>query len=210
MTGADIAPIDLASMLAARLCHDFVNPAGSVVNGLDILAASPDGDLAREAMEMIDEGARRLLALIEFSRAAFGAGDEAFAAGRLETLALGVFAPLRPTLDWAVETPTLSGPAARTLLNFAGMAADALALGGVARAWSELRDGKTFLGVDGIGPRATLHPEVLAGLTGAARSEGLGGRWARARFVHATVAEGGGEAGVTTGEAAITFWANFP
>jgi len=207
-----IAPPDptaLASAIAARLCHDFVGPAGSTVAGLDILADSPSEDLRGAAMEMIDDGARRLLALIEFSRVAFGAAEEVFDTGTLETLARDMFAPRRPTLDWAVETRTLDGPAARTLLNLVGIAADALAVGGTARAWSELRGGKTFLGVDAIGPRAKLYPEVLGGLTGEARGDGPGGRWAQACFVHATVAAAGGETGATAGEAGITFWATF-
>ncbi|MDQ2859898.1 MAG: histidine phosphotransferase family protein [Pseudomonadota bacterium] len=66
------------------------------------------------------------------------------------------------------------------------------------------------MGVEAVGPRARLHPEVLAGLNGAARGEGPGGRWAQARFVHAIVAAAGGEVGARTGEAGITFWATLP
>jgi len=203
-------PADLASALAARLCHDFVGPAGSAVAGLDILAGSPDADLRGAAMEMIEESARRLLALIVFSRTAFGAGDEVFDAGALETLARGVFAGQRPALDWSVEAPALGGPAARTLLNLSQIAADALAVGGTARAWANLRGGKTLLGIDAIGSRARLHPEVSAGLKGEARGEGPAGRWAQARFVHATVAAAGGEVTATPSEAGIAFTAVLP
>ena len=210
MTDADIAPIDLASMLAARLCHDFVNPAGSVVNGLDILAGSPAGDMRLAAMEMIDGGARRLLALIEFSRVAFGAGDEIFATRALETLARGSFSDLRPTLEWSVEAPVLAGPAARTLLNLVRMAADCLALGGGARAWGASRDGKIHLGVDAVGPRAKLHSEVLGGLKGEERREGLSGRWAPAYFVHALVARAGGEVAAEVNDAGVAFRAILP
>jgi len=210
MSSNPVSQSDLASALAARLCHDFVGPAGSAVAGLDILAASPAEDMRGAAMEMIDDSARRLLALIVFSRVAYGAGDEVFDAGALETLARGVFAGLRPTLEWAVEAPALGGAAARTLLNLVQIAADALAVGGVARAWAEVRDGKTCLGVDATGPRARLHPEVLAGLSGEARGEGPRGRWAQARFVHAIVGPVGGEVGARTGEDEITFWAIFP
>lgn len=208
VTSSDAA--DLASALAARLCHDFVGPAGSAVAGLDILAGSPDADLRGAAMEMIEESARRLLALIVFSRAAFGTGDEVFDAGALETLARGVFAGRRPTLDWSVEAPTLGGPAARTLLNLVRIAADALAVGGMARVRAEVRGGRTHLGIDAIGPRARLHPEVLAGLTGEARGEGPAGRWAQARFVHAMVAAAGGEVAAKPGEAGIAFTAVLP
>lgn len=210
MTDANIAPIDLASRLAARLCHDFVNPAGSVVNGLDILAASPTGEMRRAAMEMIDGGARRLLTLIEFSRVAFGDGDEEFAAGALEALARRCFSDLRPTLDWTVEVSTLAGPAARILLNLAWVAGESLAFGGIARAWGISRGGKIHLGVDAVGPRAKLHPEVLNGLKGEGRGEGLSGRWAPAYFVHALVTRAGGEAAAEINSAGIAFSAILP
>ena len=208
MTEADIAPIDLASMLAARLCHDFVNPAGSIVNGLDIRAASPD--MAGAAMEMIDGGARRLLALIEFSRVAFGAGEETFGVDALETLARGVFIDARPTLDWSVEAPALGGAAARTLLNLVRIAADSLALGGIARARATMRGGGVALRIDAIDPRARLYPEVLGGLGGEGRGEGLSGRWAPAYFVHALVTRAGGEVTAEAGPAGVAFTATLP
>ena len=81
MSSNPVSQSDLASALAARLCHDFVGPAGSAVAGLDILAASPAEDMRGAAMEMIDDSARRLLALIVFSRVAYGAGEHAAGQG---------------------------------------------------------------------------------------------------------------------------------
>ncbi|MEO8925612.1 MAG: histidine phosphotransferase family protein [Caulobacteraceae bacterium] len=201
---------ELAARLAARLCHDFVGPAGAVVSGLDLWAGSEAEDLRGAALEMVDAGARRLLAAIAFSRAAYGVGDEVFDSGALGALARGVFADLRPTLEWAVTAPALPGPAARTLLNLVQMAADALALGGTARAWAEPRGGKTHLGVEAVGPRAKTHPEVLAGLGGEGRGEGLSGRWVQAYFVHAMVAAAGGKVAVQPSEAGIAFTAILP
>jgi histidine phosphotransferase ChpT len=210
MSEPDIAPIDLASMLAARLCHDFINPAGSIVNGLDLLAGSPAGDVAGAAMEMIDGGARRLLALIAFSRVAFGAGEEMFGKDSLEALARGVFIDARPTLEWSVEIPALGGAAARTLLGLVRIAADSLALGGVARARAASRGGAVDLRLDALDPRAKLHPEVLRGIGGEARGEGLSGRWAPAYFVHALVARASGAVTVEVNADGIAFTATLP
>ena len=207
---AALAHEELAARLAARLCHDFVGPAGGIVSGLDLLAGAPAAEVKGAALELVDAGARKLLALITFSRAAFGVGGEIFDTGALEALARGLFSDLRPTLDWSVEATSLAGPAARTLLNLVQIAADALALGGVARAWAAPRAGKIHLGVDAVGPRARLHREVLNGLKGEPRGEGLSGRWVQAYFVHAVVATAGGEVVCAEGEAGVRFTASLP
>src|SRR5450432_328390 len=157
---------DVASKLAMRLCHDFTGPAGAIVSGLDMLASAPSVNIKGAAQEMIDTSGRKLLALVTFSRVALGLGDEVFDTGALEDLAGGLFIDLRPTLEWSVEASSLAGPAARTLLNLVQIAADALALGGVARAWASPRGGKIHLGVDALGSRAKVHPEMLEGLRG--------------------------------------------
>jgi histidine phosphotransferase ChpT len=201
---------ELASKLAMRLCHDFAGPAGAIVSGLDMLAGAPSVGLKGAAEEMIDTSGRKLLALVTFSRVAFGMGDEVFDTGALEDLAGGVFSELRPTLDWSVEAPALAGPAARTLLNLVQIAADALALGGVARAWAAPRGGKIHLGVDALGARAKAHPEMLGGLRGEALREGLSGRWVQAYFVHVMVAAAGGEVTGEVSETGIRFKAVLP
>jgi histidine phosphotransferase ChpT len=210
MSGATLAHQELASRLAARLCHDFVGPASAVVSGLDVLAGAAAGDLRAAALEMVDTGARKMLALITFSRVAFGLGNEVFETGALQALAGGLFSDLRPTLDWSVEATSLRGPAARALLNLVEMAADAVAMGGVARAWAAPHGGKIQLGVDAIGPRTRMHPEVLDGLRGEPIGEGLSGRWVQAYFVHVMVAAAGGEVTAVTNEAGIRFTATLP
>lgn len=210
MSDPRAAHLELASRLAARLCHDFVGPAGGIVSGLDMLAGAPPGELRDAALEMVDVGARKLLALITFSRVAFGRGDEGFDTGALEGLARGLFSDLRPSLDWSVEARSLAGPAARTLLNLVQIAADAVAVGGNARAWAGLSGRTVHLGVDALGPRAKLLPQVHSGLKGEPPGEGLSGRWAQAYFVYSTVAAAGGEVGAQAGEAQISFTATFP
>jgi histidine phosphotransferase ChpT len=201
---------ELASKLAMRLCHDFAGPAGAIVSGLDMLAGAPSAELKGAAAEMIDISGRKLLALVTFSRVAFGMGDEVFDTGALEALAGGLFSDLRPTLDWSVEALALAGPAARTLLNLVQIAAETLALGGVARAWVAPLGGEIHLGVEALGARAKAHPETLGGLRGEAPREGLSGRWVQAYFVHTMVAAAGGEVTAEVGEAGISFTATLP
>jgi histidine phosphotransferase ChpT len=163
-----ISADELATRLAARMIHDFMSPASGIVSGLDLLEDPSAKDMQAEAMDLIAGSARKLVDLLTFSRAAFGAyaGSGAFDAGELETLALGVFAQVRPQLEWAVELAQVDRPAGRALLNLAQLAAGALAVGGVARVSVSRAGGRTVVTVDAVGSRARLHPEVAAGLAG--------------------------------------------
>ena len=44
-TSAEAAPSQLASFLAAKLCHDFASPAGAVINGLDMMRDPDNQDM---------------------------------------------------------------------------------------------------------------------------------------------------------------------
>lgn len=201
---------ELAARLAARLCHDLIGPANAIVLGLDLLAQSDAGEMRDEALEAAAAGARTLTDLLTFSRAAFGVGEERFATAKLEILARGVFADLRPRLEWTVEAPALDAAAGRALLNLVQIAAGAIAVGGVVRARARCDVRRTVVAVDAIGPRAELYPEVVAGLKGEAFGEGLGGRWAQARYLHALVDAAGGGVAARVHEAGILFEAVLP
>ncbi len=98
----DVQGPDFAAMLAARLCHDFISPASAIVSGLDLLEDPSAQDMRDDAMNLIASSARKLADLLQFTRVAFGASASAenFDSRELEKLAQGVFAHVRPTLDW--------------------------------------------------------------------------------------------------------------
>jgi histidine phosphotransferase ChpT len=203
---------DLAAKLAARLCHDFMSPASGIVSGLDLLDDPSAKDMQDEAMGLIASSARKLVDQLTFARVAFGAyaSADVFDSRELEALAQGVFAHVRPTLDWAVEPPQLGKPAARALLNLIQLAAGALAVGGVARATAKVDDGRVALLIEAAGPRARLHEEVIAGLKGQPLGEGLSGRWVQAYYLHALVKAAGGMVAAEAGEDRVTFSALVP
>ena len=62
----------LAELLAARLCHDFAGPLGSLAGALEIAADDPDG--AGEALAIASESASALAGRVRLYRAAWG-GD---------------------------------------------------------------------------------------------------------------------------------------
>src|SRR5262249_46814999 len=196
-----ISADELAAKLAARLCHDFMSPASGIVSGLDLLDDPSAKDMRDEAMDLIAASARKLVDHLTFARVAFGAyaSAEAFDARELEGLARGVFAHVRPDMEWAVELEQLPKSAARALLNLAQIAAGALATGGVARIAAVADGGWITVSVEATGPKVRLHGDIADGLAGKPMSEGLAGRWVQAYYLHALLKSAGGEVTVEPG-----------
>jgi histidine phosphotransferase ChpT len=182
--------LNLAARLAARLCHDFISPASAIVSGLDLIDDPEQQDMREEAMVLIASSARKLAALLSFSRIAFGgsAASESFDVRELEKLTRDVFDHARAELAWSVQRPSLGKPAARALLNLAQIGAAALPVGGQAAVGAtQGPQGDLLLTLDALGPRARLRPEAIDGLQGRPFGEGLGGQWVQAYFLRAVV-----------------------
>ena len=203
---------DLAAQLAGRLCHDFISPASAINSGLDLLDDPTAADMREEAMNLIAGSARKLVALLAFSRVAFGASATAedFSAEELRTLVQGVYAHVRAELDWAVTPPTLNKPCARALLNIAQIAASAFPSGGVVRLSAEPDSEGVAVEALATGTRSRLRPEVATGLRGEALTEGLGGPWVQAYYLHALVERAGGRLDFDAGEGQLRITARLP
>jgi len=208
----DIGGPDFAALVAARLCHDFISPASAIVSGLDLLEDPSAQDMREDAMSLISSSARKLADLLQFTRVAFGASASAenFDSRELEKLAQGVFAHVRPTMEWAIAPSSMNKASARAILNIAQIAASALPAGGKATLRAVVADGRVAITADAVGPRARLRPEVLAGLKGEALAEGLGGPWVQAAYLHALVRAAGGQVGVELGEDKVSLAAWVP
>jgi histidine phosphotransferase ChpT len=210
---SDPNPADLAALLAGRLCHDFISPASAIASGLDLLEDPTAQDMRDDAMNLITQSSKKLVDLLAFSRVAFGssAAAEQFDSRDLEVLAQGVFAHVRPDLEWAVEPDSLNKPAARALLNLAQVAAGALPTGGVARVRVVATEDRIAITVDATGNRARLRPEVVGGLKGEPLGEGeLGGHWVQAFYLHSLLKAAGGQVAAEVAEDRVTLAAWVP
>jgi histidine phosphotransferase ChpT len=203
---------ELAAQLAGRLCHDFISPASAINSGLDLLEDPTAQDMRDDALNLITSSARKLVALLAFSRVAFGASSTAenFDARELETMTQGIYAHVRPELEWAVEVPILNKPAARTLLNIAQIAAGCLPTGGKVRLSVVERDGEIHIDAEARGARARVRPEVVTGLSGQPLSEGLGGQWVQSYYLATLVEAAGGKLGYEVGEELVRLRAKVP
>jgi histidine phosphotransferase ChpT len=208
----EVSAPELAAQLAGRLCHDFISPASAITSGLDLLEDPSAQDMREEAIGLIASSARKLVALLAFSRVAFGTSSTAenFDPRELETLTRGVYAHVRPDLDWAVDLPVLNKPAARTLLNIAQIAAGCLPTGGVVRLTAAADGATVAVEAEARGPRARVRPEVVTGLSGQPLTEGLGGQWVQSYYLHSLVEAAGGRLGYEVGEELVRLRARVP
>lgn len=203
---------EVAAYLAARMCHDFISPASAIVSGLDLLEDPGAQDMREDAMNLIAGSARKLADLLAFTRVAFGASAsaETFDARELHRLTQGVFNHMRANLEWQVEPAGVNKLAARTLLNLAQMAGQALPTGGTTKVRAVTEGQSVAIAVEAHGPRARLRPEVLAGLQGEPLGEGMHGHWVQAFYVHLFLADAGGRVFADINDERLVFAATLP
>jgi len=188
-------PLDFASLLCSRLCHDLMSPIGALNNGIELLADETDPEMRDKCLELLAESARASANKLKFFRLAFGAAGgfgEEVDTHEAEIALEGLFGPERRIeLGWAVSEEKLPRDAVKLLLNLAMLAGDALVRGGRLDVGAELQGNEVELAVRGEGPRILLDPALRNmlenGATGAVEA-----RTAGAWLAHSLVAEAGG------------------
>jgi histidine phosphotransferase ChpT len=210
-----ISPVDFASLLCSRLCHDLLSPVGALNNGLELLADETDPEMRARCMELLSESARVSANKLKFFRLAFGAAGgfgERVDAREAQVAIQGLLGDnKRLTLDWVIERTELTKSAIKVLLNLSMIAGDALVRGGRLTIGAEDNDGLTEIVLHAEGPRVVLDPELRETLVGGGASEAITPRAAAAYLVHAIAAEAGGSVVVSEGEdGSILFGATLP
>ena len=190
-------PIDLASLLCSRLCHDLMSPVGALSNGIELLADEQDPDMREKCLELLADSARASANKLKFFRLAFGAaggfGDRIDAREARQALE-GLFgAEKRIELNWLVDDEKLPKGAVKLLLNLALIAGDALVRGGRLDVGAESSGGAIELGIRAEGPRILLDPALREMLSrGNAGGGEMEPRVAGAFLAHALATEAGG------------------
>lgn len=211
-TGLPTDSAELATHIAAKLCHDFVSPAGAIMSGLDLLNDPSAQDMRDDALGLITDSATKLIALIHYCRIAFGAAtsSERFTGEALKGVIEGMIKGGRATMDWRISEADFAKPVARALSNLAYLTVGALPSGGVATIASR-REGDLLI-ITGLaeGNRARLKPEAVVGLSGQKLVEGLSGQWVQPYWLWLNVKEAGGLLTVVAEEGRVAIEARFP
>ena len=204
---------ELAAFIAGKLCHDFISPAGAIMSGLDLLEDPTAQDMRDDAMSLIRQSARKMVAHVHFARVAFGAAttSEQFVSAELRGLVAGLSEGGRASLDWRIsDGETFTKAQSRILINLAWMTLGALPTGGMAAITIRREDDRMLLIGSAEGARARLKPEALTGLKGERLTEGLAGQWVQPYWLWLAVNESGGRLDVACDEGRVGLIARIP
>lgn len=204
-----MTPIDFASLLCSRLCHDLLSPVGALNNGLELLADETDPEMRARCVELLSDSAKASANKLKFFRLAFGAAGgfgEAVDTREARAAIEGLYgADGRIAVGWLIEEPTLAKSSIKALLNLTLIAGDALVRGGRLDIAAEVVGGRTDIAVRAEGPRILLDPELRTALVGQTLDGGLTPRAAAAWLVNRLAIESGGKAQVSDGEGFLLF-----
>ena len=188
-------PVDFASLLCSRLCHDLMSPVGALNNGIELLADETDPELREKCLELLADSARASANKLKFFRLAFGAAGgfgEEIDTREAEVALEGLFgAERRIELGWVVSDEKLPKDAVKLLLNLAMLAGDALVRGGRLDVGAETQGEQIELAVRAEGPRILLDPALRETLENGASGRNEP-RAAGAWLAHSLVAHRGG------------------
>jgi histidine phosphotransferase ChpT len=188
-------PVDLASLLCSRLCHDLMSPVGALNNGIELLADETDPEMRDKCLALLADSARASANKLKFFRLAFGAGGgfgEQVDTHEAKAAIEGLFGDGKLELGWVVSDDKLPKGAVKLLLNLAMLAGDALVRGGRLDVGAETRDGEIEIAVRAEGPRILLDPALRETLATGGSGGTVEPRAAGAWLAHALAAEAGG------------------
>jgi histidine phosphotransferase ChpT len=172
--------IELASLVASRVCHDVINPVGAISNGIEILESESDASMREHAIALIANSAKQASAKLKLCRLAYGsmgsAGDH-FSLGEARDALEGYLRDSKTRLDWRAPAMIVPKDTAKLALNLAMAALETIPRGGVLTVTAE----ETALGLtlmaSAEGPSPRLNEDVRSALTGEVPFGELNGRY---------------------------------
>lgn len=180
-------PIDLASLLCSRLCHDLLSPVGALNNGLELLAEESDPAMRKHCMDLLEQSARISADKLRFFRLAFGAaggfGDLVPVEEARSVVDALVGNNDRITINWALGSASMPKPAVKVLLNLALIGIEALVRGGTLDIGAELREGTSEIVVRAAGARIAFDGDIGRALAGELPANELSSRTAPATMI---------------------------
>ena len=129
----ELTSLDLAALLASRICHDLISPVGAVINGLEVLDEDEDGEMREVALDLIRKSARTASARLQFARLAYGFAGSAGASVDLsdaERVAKAYLGSERAQLDWMVPPGYAPKDRVKLALTLVALSQQAIPRGG--------------------------------------------------------------------------------
>lgn len=129
----DLSALDLAALVASRVCHDIISPVGAITNGLEVLDEEGNEDMRDFAMDLIRKSARQASAKLQFARLAFGAAGSAGSEidlGDARNVAEGFLENEKADIVWEVPRLLMAKNRVKLLLNLILIANQCVPRGG--------------------------------------------------------------------------------
>jgi histidine phosphotransferase ChpT len=126
--------LDLAALIASRVCHDVISPVGAINNGIEVLEDEDDAEMRKIAMDLVKKSAKQASAKLQFCRLAFGAAGSAGAeidTGDAESVARGFAEGDKVSFSWEGPRLYLAKNKVKLLLNLVMIGLSAIPRGGV-------------------------------------------------------------------------------
>lgn len=126
-------PVQVVELLFSKMSHDLASPAGAVENGLELLEEDADGDMQKDALQMVRDSARSVASRLKFYRLAYGAPGAAAGLGEdaLCRIITDFYASNNRITFVLSSLPAETPPAVKKLLlNLILCAGDSLTRGG--------------------------------------------------------------------------------
>lgn len=169
-----LSTLELAALLASRICHDVISPVGALANGLEVLEEDQGEEMREFAMELITNSAKSATARLKFSRLAFGASGSSSASidsGEAEEVVGLYMEGEKAELHWTGERSLMPKNRVKLLLNLILIALGAVPRGGaIAVAINGQGETATFA-LRCTGPKARIPADFADMLNGTYEQE---------------------------------------
>lgn len=164
-----MSALDLAALLASRVCHDIISPVGAITNGLEVLDEDNGEEMKEFAMDLIRKSAFSASAKLKFARLAFGASGSAGAmidTGDAEEVVRGFISGEKPEIEWVGERVLMPKNKVKLVLNLVLVALNAIPRGGIIKVLIEGSDDSVRFSLNCSGRNARAPSAFLNMLNG--------------------------------------------
>ena len=132
----ELEALDLAALVASRVCHDIISPVGAIINGLEVLDEDNSEEMRDFAFGLIRRSASQASAKLQFARLAFGAAGSAGAEidlGDAEKVATGYMQGEKADFSWEAPRVLMPKNLVKLVLNLILLANAAVPRGGTVK-----------------------------------------------------------------------------
>jgi histidine phosphotransferase ChpT len=169
MTKFALDSLDLAALLASRVCHDVISPVGAIVNGLEVLEEEKDAEMRGHALALIKSSAAEASSRLQFCRLAFGAAGSkgsSIDTGDAEHVTRQLLADERTRIEWSVPRVLMAKNKVKLLLNLCLVADAAIPRGGDISVSAKGEGDEIAFHIEAKGTNARVAPGLASLLIG--------------------------------------------